>query len=306
MSDSITGTAKSGSINMDKSFNENGMDVNKIDSLINETNNKQNQNQKPEEKVVDLLDFDMLKLYFGLPYKVNDYITINVPTIGDIIEFGESNFWGSITPFTGNATTYRVVLWDAGIDWNNISDFELFIMLSRSLTPQITGLLFGDFDFSKLLPMKRVDTDEIILCNPETMETVLDEITYIRLTKYIRTMLNQHPKNQFAKGKTTKEMIIRREKEKIAKASKNVSSSSLLPLVSALVNHAGFKYKTSELKEVNIVEFMDSVNRLQVYEQTTAFLKGMYSGFMDTSKMSQEQLNKSINWLRDIHNEQDE
>ena len=36
---------------------------------------------------------------------------------------------------------------------------------------------------------------------------------------------------------------------------------------------------------------MDSVKRIQKYEQSTAVLKGMYSGFVDGSKINPEQYN---------------
>ena len=64
-----------------------------------------------------------------------------------------------------------------------------------------------------------------------------------------------------------------------------------------MVNHPGFKYKTNELKEIGIVQFMDSVKRLQTYENATALIKGSYSGFVDTSKIDKEQ----FNWLKDLN-----
>jgi len=36
---------------------------------------------------------------------------------------------------------------------------------------------------------------------------------------------------------------------------------------------------------------MDSVQRLQVYESSTALLKGIYSGFVDASKIDKNELN---------------
>jgi len=39
-------------------------------------------------------------------------------------------------------------------------------------------------------------------------------------------------------------------------------SFSIQPLISACVNHPGFKYKLSELNEVGVMEFYDSVSRL--------------------------------------------
>lgn len=75
------------------------------------------------------------------------------------------------------------------------------------------------------------------------------------------------------------------------------SKSFLLPLISSMVNHPGFKYKTNELKDIGIYQFMDSVNRLQVYENSTALLKGMYSGFIDTKQIDK----KELNWMKDLN-----
>jgi hypothetical protein len=69
-----------------------------------------------------------------------------------------------------------------------------------------------------------------------------------------------------------------------------------MPLISACINHPGFKYKLKELKEVGIVEFMDSVQRLQVYESTKSLMSGMYSGFADMSKVDK----KLFNFMRDL------
>ena len=44
---------------------------------------------------------------------------------------------------------------------------------------------------------------------------------------------------------------------------------------------------------------MDSVKRLKTYENATALLKGMYSGFIDVSK--DKNLQKQINWIKDLN-----
>lgn len=48
----------------------------------------------------DLINVDPLKLYFGEPYVVNKYITIFQPTIGDIIEYGEREYYSMIQTIT--------------------------------------------------------------------------------------------------------------------------------------------------------------------------------------------------------------
>ena len=68
-------------------------------------------------------------------------------------------------------------------------------------------------------------------------------------------------------------------------------------MISFCLNHPGFKYKKNELRDLGIVEFNDSVQRLLIYESTSALMKGVYSGFVDTSKIN----NKEFNFMREFN-----
>ena len=254
--------------------------------------------------------FDQLKMYFGEPFEVGNGITILQPTVGQILEVGESDFYGTLYVFIANPTTYRVQLWDMGVDWNKIKDYELFMMLVKNVKPEISHIMFGDIDFTGFQPygktvVKTNDDGEEeqvqvpTLYNKE-LDIELSEDDYILIAEYLSVMFNIHPKIERAKGKLTKQSIIEEEKMNLeARAKKGeTEESGLLSLVSACVNHPGFKYKLQELREVGICQFMDSVQRLQVYESSTALLKGMYSGFVDGKKIS----NDSYNWMRSLSN----
>lgn len=254
--------------------------------------------------------FDQLKMYFGEPFEVGNGITIYQPTVGKILEVGESDFYGTLYVFIANPTTYRVQLWDNGIDWNKVSDYELFMMLVKSVRPEISSSLFGDIDFSAFEPYSKTiiktneegEEEEVsipTLYNKDT-EMELSEEDYTLIAEYLSVMFNIHPKIEHAKGKITKQSIIEEEKMNMeARMAKgDVEESGLLSLVSACVNHPGFKYKLQELKDVGICQFMDSVQRLQVYEQSTAMLHGMMGGFVDGSKIKAD----SYNWMRSLSN----
>ena len=118
----------------------------------------------------------------------------------------------------------------------------------------------------------------------------------MEIAEYIRTLLNSHPKIEKAKGKTTKQWMIDEDKMNMAQRDEK-NTSTLLPLISACINHPGFKYKLQELRDVGIYEFMDSVQRLQIYESTRALMGGMYSGMCDMSKVPKEQ----FNFMRELH-----
>lgn len=265
-----------------------------------------------------------LQLFYGDDFKVNDFITIHQPTIGDILEYdkqySESSFWTMLNVFTANPTSYRLFLWkDMNIDWTFLNDYQLFMILYRTLSIEQTRLIFGDLDFSKFeiytLPEENwtnIDekgiTDIIkvlrnsTLYNPEN-DFELDEDSYNVIVYYLRSTFNMFPKIEKAKDRTTKEWMIEEEEMKLnARKNEDKSSTSyLLPLISGCLNHPGFKYNKQELKQVGYYEFMDSVQRLQIIESTSALLHGSYSGFADVSKVDKEQ----FNFMREIKHEYD-
>lgn len=260
--------------------------------------------------MTDQFDVDLLKIFFGDPYPVSENIVIHQPSIQEIMDYGENEFFGMLYCFIGNTTYRKLSLWQNGIDWNRISDFELFCNLVHLLPQEKTQILFGDIDFEKFELYKiEVELPEIPpdkkLTRSEKRQRLFDEFdlrhvfvndeqqvvitvdVYKIIARVLREMVQMFPKSEYTVGKTSKELLIQEELEKNAKAEREGTkdSSILQPLVSFCVNHPGFKYKKSELRDVQINEFMDSVKRLQIYESTHALYGGMYSGFCDTSKI---------------------
>lgn len=258
---------------------------------------------------------DTLRLFFGDPYPINDQITIKQPTLMEIMEYGESEFYSMVYIFIGNTTYRKLFLWENGIDWNKISDYELFINLVRMLPNEMTRVMFGDIDFTGFHLYERDDPApepplegkvKVVEKNKYAMRiydrthTFINEDqgieispdTYYFMRSVMREMFKSFPKTEYANGAATRDLLITEEQEKMKRALKEqgeADDSTLLPMISFCVNHPGFKYKTSELKEVGIYEFMDSVQRLQIWESTHALLNGSMSGFCDTSKIPQSQ-----------------
>lgn len=250
------------------------------------------QNSSKEKKKYN---FDKLKMFFGEDYQLTDEIVIHQPSIGDILQ-DEGSFYAMVNMFVANTTSYRVFLWDNGIDWNKISEIELFGIMAPGLSPKITKLLFGDFDWSSYAVYEMTDGEDengepikskVLYSKKE--DKIIPEEKFNEMKAYLREMFQIFPKNEFAKGKLTKQWMIDEEKEKARlKEQDNTDTSFLLPLISATTNYPGFKYKLQDLKEMGIVQFMDSVNRIRVIEQSSAVLSGMFGGFVDGSKISAE------------------
>ena len=249
--------------------------------------------------------FDKLQMYFREPYVIDlpnipGKITVKVPTMGEIIELGESRFYKTLNIFITNTTQYRVILWDLGIDWNTFTDFQLFMMLYSQIDPECSAILFDNLDFGKFVPLVKQmpdsETEEYILWDEEDQIEINYDV-WNHFHQYIQTEFNSHPEEKITKNNTLKGWYITKDKRAIEQRKKDeetgkiLDDSSIINVISACVNHPGFKYKLSELKDVGVCEFYDSVKRLQIYEQSTALMKGMYSGFIDGSKIKSEDYN---------------
>lgn len=257
---------------------------------------EQNQKETKQNKY----DFDKLKMFFGEDYEVNG-IKIVQPTIGDILEIGEKNFYHALSPFTNNSTSIRLMLWTAGVDWCNVRDIEAFYVLMDLMVKsdddsyeKTLKLVFPNIDITQFVLygyIPKESDEKVFYLYNEFTNTVIQEKDYMHIAEYIREMLNIHPKVEKAKGKTTKKWMIDEDRMKLSQRLAEGDESSLLPLVSSLINHPGFKYNLQELKQVGIVQFYDAIQRLQIYEGTRALLQGSYSGFCDLSKVDKSRFN---------------
>ena len=249
-------------------------------------------------------------MYLGEPFVIDmpdaeGSVTVYEPTIGDIVKCGERRFFTTLGIFVDNTTTYRLLLWECGQDWNVVTDFELFCSMYQTIDPDVSRLLFGDLDWSKfeLFPKQISDNEDekvMVLYNPDD-EIEINECVYQHIHQYLQAVFNLSPEEKITTSPHLKEWYIRSDRQKMKndewkKEHGKYSTHTMRTIISACVNHPGFKYKSSELRDIPVCEFYDSVQRLQVYEHTTALLKGMFSGFVDTKNIDPE----SYNFMQEI------
>lgn len=240
------------------------------------------------------LDVDDLKLYIGDDYVINDHIRVLQPTIRQIAEFGEKEFFSVVHTVTAIPSDMKSQLWDMGLDWMEVDDFELFVMLSQTLTPNRTSLLFGDLDFSKLKPYNHPHIEgEIILANKEA-GTLIDKMIYFRIVSYLRKAFNITPKVEKAANKMTKKILIEEDRKRIEFNKDKPFKSFLLPLISSVKVKQG--YTKDYVLNMGYVEFMNDVARLQVIHNADHLLSGVYAGTIDMKKLNKAELN----WMKEL------
>lgn len=239
------------------------------------------------------LEADSLFLYFGDDYVVNEQISCHQPMIGEIVDYGEGQYFSMVHSLTAIPSDMKSQLWDIGIDWCQIEDFDLFCMLSQTLTPEQTGIIFGDLDFSKMRPYRNPQNDEVVLADKES-GVIIDKLVYMRIMSFLRKLHNITPKPEKAKGKRAKEAMIEEDRRNREFNKDKPFRSYLLPLISSVKVKQG--YTKNYVRDMGLYEFFDDVSRIQVIDSANHLLNGAYCGMADLSKVDK----KEFNWMREL------
>ena len=263
-------------------------------------------------------------LFRGDNFKVNDYIAISNPTLNEIYSYnknnlkfpqGEIGYYSMVNQLCSIPSDMKSLLFDKGIDYEKITDFELFCMLAPNLEKSQTEILFGDLDFKKFKLCTKTENDELCLAqsishndknaslfkrHKQNVEDyiIIDKYTYLVIVSYLRTLHNLTPKYEFAGTETTKKILIEldRQERALRKDSNKEPEYFLLNLISVLVNTSGFKYNHTTVWDLNLYAFMDSVGRFLMNQDINNKLRGIYAGTLDVSKLDK----KELNWFRNL------
>lgn len=241
------------------------------------------------------LNCDETQAFFGSGLIINDKIQVHQPTVGEIVDMHEAEYYGMLSAFTAVPSDMIGQLWKIGIDWMTLSDFELFIMLSRALPVEATKILFGEqIDFTKFELYLNKQNQMVFLEDPNGVR--IDVNIYTKMSEFIRSMHGIKPKRVRAFNKATKKVMVQ-EALAILEREKNKPHKPMLRnLVSSMVCSSGYKYDLEGTRNLGIVAFMDFVKRVGVIQNANQLIMGAYCGNIDTSKINK----KEFDWMRDL------
>ena len=117
---------------------------------------------------------DELKIYRGEDFVVSKYIKIHQPTLGEICDYGEKNYYDMVRNFVTTPQSLKSQLWDMDIDYTEITPYQLFYNMLYKIYPQEkSSIIFGDLDFQKFQLMVRKDDNSILLYQRINNEDVI-------------------------------------------------------------------------------------------------------------------------------------
>lgn len=125
----------------------------------------------------------------------------------------------------------------------------------------------------------------------------MEEDSYLRFAETLRSIHGLRRNNQLPANEATKQILIEDAREAYEHRRDQPYVSQLKNLISAMINSEGFKYGHSQVWDMKINAFLDSVKRISKIKNAEALLQSGYSGFGINLKEIPE---KQLNWMGDL------
>lgn len=240
---------------------------------------------------------DELQIYRGKDFKIKPGITIHQPTLDEICDYGERAYWSMIYTLTSVGADLKFQLYDMGIDYTKVGDFELFYsLLCPPYDQSKTCIITGDLDFTKFQLFQKNGSEEIVMYDSK-QDILIDEDTYLKMAEVLRNMHGLKRNSQLPANASTKQILIDDAREEYERNKDKPYVSQLKNLVSAMINCEGFKYDHSQVWDMKINAFLDSVKRISKIKNAELLLQSGYSGFgINLKEIPDDQLN----WLGEL------
>lgn len=232
-----------------------------------------------------------INLLYKREYPINDSIKIVIPSVGEIID-NEEEYYNIITVLTAMPIDVLVQLDDAGIDFTEINEYELFLLMSAGLKAMDTHLVFGDLDLSKFELAVNQQNGNVVLRDPEN-DIVIDRAIHSKIAGVLRRIHHLEKNRRKPANKEAKDYMLRRAREKMRRNRNRKQESQLEPLIIAMVNAEQYKYDFEGTRELSIYQFNESVRQIIKKVDYDNRMYGVYTGTINAKELSQDDLN----WL---------
>ena len=219
-------------------------------------------------------------------------LSIRIPTVGEILE-DEDKYYEIVSSLTATPFQYMVQLDDMGIDYTQITDYQLFMMLFPMYAKSDLSLLFSDLDTSDFgIYINQQDNSQVIYSPNNNI--IINELIYNDLADTIRK-INLFEKVKSKPGnESARKYLLEKERKKQKRNAKKPKEPYLEKLVIALVNTSEFPYNYETCMDLSIYKFNQSFKQIQQKITFDNTMIGVYAGTVDTSKMTNKD---ALSWI---------
>lgn len=228
-------------------------------------------------------------LALGEDFEINDDITIHSPTVGEIIRFGENNYFSLIYIFCSTSSDYKAQLDSVGVDWQDLSDFDMFRQLFMGNKDKDMSILFGDLDTQNFAMALDNQKNEVVLRNKLT-GVVIDRLTYDLISEYFCSANGIKKHTEKAANEATRKALIMEAQDKLLVQRTEENEPRLMELALSMACCPGFKADYFGAMDYPISVFMNHVRKIQQINDYEHTMHGVYAGTVEFGKIPKSQL----------------
>lgn len=222
-------------------------------------------------------------------HKINDFITIRVPTIKDIIE-NEDDYYGNVALIVATPYDMMVQLDDMKIDFTQINEWDLFLLLFNELRTRDLSLIFDGLDLRDFVTAENKQNGNIILVNPKT-GVKIDRAIHDQICRYLRKTLRLQKNDKRPANEEARKFLIERTRTKLKRRRKQLVESQIEKYIVALVNTSEFPYTYESVLGLTINQFYASLHQIVKKIKYDKLMIGCYAGTVNMKELDQNELN---------------
>lgn len=222
-------------------------------------------------------------------HKINDFITIRVPTIKDIIE-NEDDYYGNIALIVATPYDMMVQLDDMKIDFTQINEWDLFLLLFNELRTRDLSLIFDGLNLRDFVTAENKQNGNIILVNPKT-GVKIDRAIHDQICRYLRKTLRLQKNDKRPANEEARKFLIERTRTKLKRRRKQLVESQIEKYIVALVNTSEFPYTYESVLGLTINQFYASLHQIVKKIKYDKLMIGCYAGTVNMKELDQNELN---------------
>ena len=227
-------------------------------------------------------------------YKVNDKISVHVPTVDEIFDFGDQKYYSTVQTLVATPFDLMVELDDIGIDYESITDYQLFVLMMESIdiNEDDTTIFFGNLNLKNFQEAVNPKNGEKVLWDKNN-DIVIDQMIALEICNAIRKIHFWEAPVGRAGNAEAKRYLIERKRKTKQRLAKKPYKSFLESMIISLVNTEEFPYNYETVMGLSVYKLNASWRQIQKKKHWDQTMNGVYFGTVDKDKIDWEK----ISWL---------
>jgi len=242
-------------------------------------------------------EIEMAKILKGNSYILNEKIKIRNPKLGEVVDFGESDYSKSVKLWDAKPSEFIVELDDQGIDFTTIDNYDLFLLFFQD--ESIRRLLYwwiedSEYEFKIYLNQK---TNLHLLYDIKN-EVIIDKHIYNRISEFVRVvnlMDNEplyKPRSEAVKKYTIQKLREDKEGSTLTKNDDDKKMDGLSKYINALSWNENSSVNIFEIWNITLYQLYSAIKQIGNVYQFNQYVMMSSSGNFDMAKSK-----KNINWF---------